>query len=174
VTSANDLREEVADVLQVYSAEVQHFEHLSEMLDGLPGRTELLKKKRDESRTQLENLGIEVKKQADESLVVKEPTAIHHILVITKLLEVQAFALDLIPLEEAVTGTAKNMRAAAERLDHECTYTIWAFYGIGWVLSFGGVISGWGAKRGKHGSPAPNLPVTHSARRRSVRHPNQR
>jgi hypothetical protein len=172
--SANDMQEEVADLLQIYSAEVQHFDRLSDMLDGFPGRTEALKKQRDDFRAQLANLGVEVKKRAAESLAVKEPTAIHHVLIITELLEVEAFGLDLIPLEEAVVGSAKNVRAAAVKLDHECTYTIWCFYGIGWVLSFGGVISGWEAKKGKQYPPARNLPVTHSERRRSVRHPNQR
>ena len=172
--SANDLREEVADLLQVYSAEVEHFDHLSEMLNWLPGRTEPLKKRRDDFRVQLASLGVEVKKKAAEGLAVKEPTAVHHILIITELLQVEAFGLDLIPLEEEVAGTAKNVRVAAERLDRECTYTIWVFYGIGWVLSLCGVVSGSAVKRGEHALPAQKPPVTHSARRRSVRRPNQR
>jgi len=158
----------------VYSAEVEHFDHLSEMLNWLPGRTEPLKKRRDDFRVQLASLGVEVKKKAAEGLAVKEPTAVHHILIITELLQVEAFGLDLIPLEEEVAGTAKNVRVAAERLDRECTYTIWVFYGIGWVLSLCGVVSGSAVKRGEHALPAQKPPVTHSARRRSVRRPNQR
>ncbi|MGA9128379.1 MAG: hypothetical protein WB425_09585 [Terracidiphilus sp.] len=154
-TTANDLQEEIIDVLTIYSFEVQHFDRLSDMLDKLPTRTEILKKQRDGFKIQLDDLGVEIQKQARVSQAVKKPTAIDHIVIIVALIKVEAFELDLIPFEEEVIRTVKNVKEVAQRLDMECTYTIWALYGFGWLLTFGGVISSFETKKVKRAAGAP-------------------
>jgi hypothetical protein len=169
VNSANDLREEVSDLLQMSSSVDQHFARLSEMLDALPGPTELLKKERDRLRVNLDSVQSDVKKTCVQSLRVTNPIPAHHILVWAEYLRVIVFALDLIPLEGAVVQSAKNLRVKAERLDHICTYALRFFYLLGFVLSFAGVYSEWKASKVKPGRPGAGFPVSYAASPRSTR-----
>jgi sporulation protein YlmC with PRC-barrel domain len=138
--SANDLREEVSDIVVAYSKVSLHFDRISKMLDRLPAQTGVLKMRRDELNRQLTDLNGDIKDTIAKNLTVNKPNVAHHILALAELIRVLCFDLDLIPLETAVIKRAEYLKGSAERLYKLCTYTYWILMAVGFVLGLGGII----------------------------------